>query len=288
MKWKEDKDAALVITVNMHAEFGALSYHPQMELEGSEQEDAGNCIMYPGTMRILELLDEYGLKATFFVPGIAAQKYRDLLDEVVRQGHEIAIEGYSHQNMGLMTEEEQREDIRKSMDVVERLFSVVPVGFRAADGELTLKTLEIAKEEGILYSSSLQNYDTPYYNCINFEKETMLEIPTLWSLNDAPYYQYYFDPPIPYSQSRISGAYGVLDNWRREWKVCKENQGCLVLQIDPIISGETSKLMILDEFFKEITADHVWVTTGKEMLEYAESNKEQFTTLDCFLNKYFK
>ena len=57
MKWKEGKEAALMITVNMHAEFGALSYYPHMQLEGSEQEDAGNCIMYPGTMRILELLD---------------------------------------------------------------------------------------------------------------------------------------------------------------------------------------------------------------------------------------
>lgn len=280
------REAMVMISVNMHGEFGALAYHPQMELAGSEQEEAAECIMRPGTRRILELLDWYGVKATFFVPGIAAVKYCDLLREAAGRGHEIAVEGYSHRNMGLMSEEEQREDIRKSMDTVKRLTFTEPVGFRAAEGELTLRTLEIAKEEGILYSSSLQNYDAPYWNRINESGETLLEIPMLWSMNDAPYYQFYFDPPIPYGQSRIANVFGVLDNWKREWAVCKKSKGCLVLQIDPVISGETSKLMILERFLQELIKDKARIVTGKEIYEYAKNERERFRTLDCFLMQY--
>lgn len=288
MEWRDGKETALVITVNMHGEFGALSYYPDMKLVGSEQEEVAESVMYSGTIRILDLLDAVGIKGTFFVPGIAAVKYRELMNKVLERGHEIGIQGYSHRNMGLMTEEEQREDIRKSRETVKRLFSVEPVGFRAADGELTLRTLEIAKEEGIKYSSTLQNYDVPYWNCINRKKETLLELPIFWSLNDAPYFQYYFDPPIPYSQSRISSVHGVLDNWMREWRMCVRNHGCLILQIDPIISGETSKLIMLEEFLRNVIHDDVWFTTGKELYEYAAEHRENFHTLDCFLTQYMK
>lgn len=288
MKEQKEREATVMISVNMHGEFGALSYYPQMELAGSEQEEAAECILRPGTLRILELFHRYHIRATFFVPGAAAVKYCGLLREVTKRGHEIAIEGYSHKNMGFMSEEEQREDIKKSMDAVRRLFSIEPVGFRAAEGELTLRTLEIAKEEGILYSSSLQNYDAPYWNRLTESGETLLEIPMLWSLNDASYYQYYFDPPIPYGQSRIANAFGVLDNWKREWRVCKRNKGCLVLQIDPVISGETSKLMILERFLQELDDAKARIMTGKEIYEYADGDRERFQTLGCFLKQYCK
>lgn len=52
-----------------------------------------------GLPRVLDLLDKYGIRSTFFVPGWTAEKYPESVKEIVRQGHEVAAHGYMHENL---------------------------------------------------------------------------------------------------------------------------------------------------------------------------------------------
>jgi peptidoglycan/xylan/chitin deacetylase (PgdA/CDA1 family) len=49
-----------------------------------------------GTGRVLDLLDRYGIKATFFVPGLIIDQREGLMEEILKRGHEIAHHSYSH------------------------------------------------------------------------------------------------------------------------------------------------------------------------------------------------
>lgn len=289
IQWKNGKKFAAVVTVNYQAEYGAIAYHPDIELKGSEPEEAYTFGMANGTDRLLKLFEKYGIKATFFVPGIVCDdpKYRDLVAKIAEAGHEIGINGYSYKNLGFMSEEETKEDIRKSIECVKAVTGNTPVGFRAQGGELTLKTLEIAKNEGMKYSSSLNNSDRPYRNVINDTQDELLEIPMLWSMYDLPYYQYYFDPPMPYSQSRLANYKQVAFNWEQEMNYAQRMGNCLVLQLDPVVSGETSKLMVLDRFLKKLTEQDVWIAEMAEVAEYCEENKNDVEKIDYFLRQYF-
>ena len=69
-----------------------------------------------GVPRILNLMDEYGLKASFFIPGFTAEQYPDLVKEILARGHEVAGHGYMHLRPAELTLEEEIEDLDRGLE----------------------------------------------------------------------------------------------------------------------------------------------------------------------------
>ena len=72
------------------------------------------------TNTTLDLLDEYGVKATFFALGWVADAVPELIREVVERGHDIASKGYFHRSIREFTREEFREDCARAREALER------------------------------------------------------------------------------------------------------------------------------------------------------------------------
>ena len=101
------------------------------------------------TRRILALLRERDVKATFFVLGWVAERCPDLVREIDREGHEIASHGYGHHLLCEMTPESFREDVVRSKRILEELIQKPVVGYRAPSFSITPETqwaLDILKE----------------------------------------------------------------------------------------------------------------------------------------------
>jgi len=110
------------------------------------------------TGRILDILDEMGVKATFFVLGWIAEHHPGVVREICGRGHEIASHGYSHRLVYEQTPEEFREDIVRAKKVTEDVTGGPVLGYRAPSYSITLKSLwalDILIEEGFLYDSSI-------------------------------------------------------------------------------------------------------------------------------------
>ena len=106
---------------------------------------------------ILNFLSKRNLKSTFFILGWVAEKYPQIVKDAVSAGHEIGSHGYSHRMITQMNPESFREDLRRSLDVLNDLSPDPVVGFRAPTFSITEKTqwaLPIMFEEGIRYDSS--------------------------------------------------------------------------------------------------------------------------------------
>src|SRR5450432_546606 len=84
------------------------------------------------TLRALDLLDRFDIKATFFVLGWVADRQPDLIKEVARRGHELGNRGLYQRSTRRMTPDEFRDDLRRSRDAVERASETNVVGYRAA------------------------------------------------------------------------------------------------------------------------------------------------------------
>lgn len=80
-----------------------------------------------GAKRILDLLDRYDIKTTWFVPGHTADTYPEAVAEVHACGHEIGHHGYCHENPVLLEEVEEREIIEKGIAALERVTGERPV-----------------------------------------------------------------------------------------------------------------------------------------------------------------
>jgi polysaccharide deacetylase family protein (PEP-CTERM system associated) len=110
------------------------------------------------TEKILALLAERSVRATFFVLGWVAERHGGLIRRIASEGHEIASHGYAHEPVTAQTTEQFREDVRKTKRILEDLIGEPVLGYRAPGYSLTKETdwtLPILVEEGYRYDSSL-------------------------------------------------------------------------------------------------------------------------------------
>jgi len=110
------------------------------------------------TQRLLDLFDEAGVRATFFILGWVAERVPQLVREIVERGHEIASHGYSHQLVYNQTPEVFRSETLLSKKLLEDIAQVPVKGYRAASYSITKKSLwalDILAEAGFEYDSSI-------------------------------------------------------------------------------------------------------------------------------------
>jgi polysaccharide deacetylase family protein (PEP-CTERM system associated) len=110
------------------------------------------------TDKILDLLAERRVRATFFVLGWVAERQGALIRRIANEGHEIASHGYAHELLSAQTTKQFQEDIRKSKRILEDLTGEAVWGYRAPGYSLTEETkwaLPLLVEEGYRYDSSL-------------------------------------------------------------------------------------------------------------------------------------
>ncbi len=99
------------------------------------------------TAALLDILDKYNVKATFFVTGMWAKKNADVLAEISRRGHEIGSHGYTHKDLTTLPEAEVIDELTKTADVIEKATGKRPTIFRAPYGAWNAKLVDIVGKE---------------------------------------------------------------------------------------------------------------------------------------------
>ncbi len=134
-------------------------------LEGNNAEENGNTFFSKeGNEILLNLLDKYNIKATFFVSGYFAEKEPEQVKLIKNKGREIACHGYNHyyrgnKNLNL------KEDIIKAKKILENITKENIKGFRAPQLQYSMKLIEILDNLGFEYDSSLHPLYLP--GCYN-------------------------------------------------------------------------------------------------------------------------
>jgi len=117
-------------------------------------------------LEILTLLEERGVKATFFVLGWIAEHFPKIVESIHQKGHEIGSHGYSHTLVFTQTEKEFREDVRKSLEILGKLTGKKVLGYRAPSFSINRScfwAFEILSQLGIRYDSSIFPIKHPHY-----------------------------------------------------------------------------------------------------------------------------
>lgn len=120
--------------------------------------DAWQSRVEQNTHRILDLFDEKNCKATFFTLGWVAERYPQIVREIVARGHELASHGYSHQLIYEQTPEVFQQETVKAKALLEDIAQVPVKGYRAASYSITqdsIWALDILAEAGFEYDSSI-------------------------------------------------------------------------------------------------------------------------------------
>jgi polysaccharide deacetylase family protein (PEP-CTERM system associated) len=108
--------------------------------------------------RLLKLFRNHRVRATFFVLGWVAERYPELVEEILHSGHEVASHGYAHRLIYQQTPQEFEEDVAKSLEILERITGHKITGYRAPSFSIKSGNGWIfakLKEMGIQYDSSI-------------------------------------------------------------------------------------------------------------------------------------
>jgi peptidoglycan-N-acetylglucosamine deacetylase len=214
-----------------------------------------------GLPRILAILREYGIKATFFVPGWTAEKYVDRIQAVLRDGHEVGHHGYLHEWIDPEFPEQEREALEKGLTALKTALGVRPCGYRSPAGETSHNMVALLAEYGFLYDSSLQDDVHPYQLRIASGLPGPIELPWHWSLDDAPYMLFSIKSPRP-----IMTNSHVLEIWREEFQAIYQLGGVFNLVCHPQVIGRPSRLELLRQFIDlTMKFPKVWYATGQEV-----------------------
>ena len=100
------------------------------------------------TLKILDILDEYDVKATFFLVGLWVDKYPELVKEIHDRGHEIGNHSASHPYMTKLSEAKMREELSAMSDKVEAITGERPTLFRPPYGDYNNAVVTVSRAEG--------------------------------------------------------------------------------------------------------------------------------------------
>jgi len=215
-----------------------------------------------GVPRILKLLSTHRVPATFFIPAVASQLHPGEARRCIEEGHEVGVHGWIHERNTLLERDEELELTARCLDTLDRDCGVRPVGIRTPSWDFSDHTLDVIRELGFTYDSSLMADDDPYELLADGQPTGIVEIPVEWIRDDAPYLAMNrYTGLRPYTPPRE-----LLTIWRDEFEEAREAGGLFQLTCHPHIIGHRSRIVVLRELIEHI-AQHsdVWFATHADI-----------------------
>ena len=143
------------LTIDVEDYFQVSAFAPYIR---RDEWDARPCRVERNVDRILELLAEREVKATFFTLGWVAERYPQLVKRIVRGGHELASHGYGHERASDLDPAAFTDDVTRAKAILEDLGGLPVLGYRAPSfsiGRGNLWAFDVLARAGYRYSSSI-------------------------------------------------------------------------------------------------------------------------------------
>lgn len=217
-----------------------------------------------GIPRLLKVLDSNGVKASFFLNGLAAERHPETTREIQRHGHEIVGHSYSQEtHLGKLDRESQRKTIRATLDAIEKVTSKRPTGWDCPFASCTPDTIELLIEEGLKYDADFQDDELPYF--IDYDGKSLVELPhqRVYAVNDFGLFARDVKAP---PEKLAEAMKATFDIYYREatttpimWR----------FGVHPFLGGKPEGAYVVDSVLRYVkNHDEVWIPTLDEMADW--------------------
>lgn len=258
--WPNGAKCAVMLTFDFDAETLWLSRSP----DNAKRPGILSQGLYGarvGVPKILELLADYELPGTFFVPGWTAEQHLSRAEAILKGGHEIGHHGYLHEWIHPDHPDQEEEALDKGLEALQRTLGLKPLGYRSPAGETSGNMIRLLSARGFLYDSSLMDSITPYRHVLEDGSPGPIELPWHWSCDDAPFSMFSVQTP-----RTIVDSDSILRIWREEFHEIYRWGGLFDLVMHPQFIGRPNRLAMLRRFLDFLRGyPDVWFATGAEI-----------------------
>jgi peptidoglycan/xylan/chitin deacetylase (PgdA/CDA1 family) len=217
--------------------------------------------------RIRKLLERHSIPTTFFYPAVSALLHPAEVRALADEGHEIGIHSWIHEVNTALPRESERDLTFRARDVLARISGKDPIGMRTASWDFSVNTLDIVREMGLLYDSSLMADDDPYELEEQGVPTGIVELPPEWIRDDAVYFNMLrFSGLRPYTPPSA-----VEEIFTAEFDGAWDEHGMFLLTMHPHIMGHRSRLPVLDRLIGHMKAKgQCWFATHAQIAQWCK------------------
>ena len=201
VEWPNNARIAISLVVNYEegSEYSILDSDPAGETMGEVpspvpvgERDLANESFFEygsrvGVWRIMNIFDEFDVKATFYCCALALERNPYVGPEIVRRGHEVFGHGNRWEEYFKMDRDAERDAIQHAVESITRSTGQRPLGWYCRYGPSVNTRQLVVEEGGFMYDSNAYNDDLPYYTSVNGKK--WLVIPYSMEVNDTKFWR---------------------------------------------------------------------------------------------------
>lgn len=261
-RWPAGHRAAVVLTFDVDGEYGVMTDHGPDDWYWRSQAAYD---LEAGVWRILELLADFDVGATFCWVGRAAEDRPDAVRAAHEGGHEIACHGWDHREYTGLDDDAQRQDILRTREVIEGITGERPAGHKTPGWRFNERTVPILQELGFRWNMDLASADLPFLMRPVPGAEPVVQLPPSRTLDD---YTFFIDSMMPPRHA--------YETWRDEVDVLRQEGKLACFTFHPWITGRPANSRALSMLLDYVVslgdvwlarADHVafwWLERERE------------------------
>jgi peptidoglycan/xylan/chitin deacetylase (PgdA/CDA1 family) len=211
-----------------------------------------------GTERLRRILDDRGLRGTFFWVGRVAEERPDQVRGQVAAGHEIALHSWDHRPYNRMSAAEQRADMERTRETLTRIGGTTPSGHKSASWRYNDDTPLVAQELDLQWLMDEPGGDVPYLIQPNPALPPLVELPPSRWFDD---YTVFVD--------QVLTPRHAFEMWRDDLDVLRDEGGMMCLTLHPFVSGRPGPSRTLAWLLDyAIDLGDVWIERAGEMARW--------------------
>ena len=276
LRWPDNSRVALCVVVNLeHMEWsppqgsftanlgGGLGPRSFPDYARISHREYGHRV---GIFRVLDTLEKYGIKATVAMDALTAENYPYLVNHCLGRGCEIIGHGASVSRMitSNMTEQEERDYIRSSVDTLTRATGQAPAGWLSPEYSESSRTPQLLSAAGIRYLCDWANDEQPYP--LLSPHGEMFALPLMLELDDG----------VALWERRVTvSRYRDLlkDGFDTLYQDGNQNGRLLAINLHPWLIGQPFRIGYLDDALSHMMRrGGVWAATGSEIVDWYQHN----------------
>lgn len=235
--------------------------------------------------RILKLLRQYQVPASFFIPGYTLATYPAESRMIADAGCEIGHHGWTHRPPATLSREEEASELQRANEQIKSLTGSYARGYRSPSWDLSPSSVELLLAHEFFYESSMMGNDYSPYRVRDGDVVTLeepmkfgaptrlIEMPVSWSLDDFPHFEF-----LRTKESLMPGlqnANHVLDNWIAEFDYMQATVewGVLTYTFHPFVIGRGHRMLVLDRLLRTLSERGATFSTLVDAaIEYDQRN----------------
>ena len=272
LRWPGEARVALAVIVSLeHAEWRRPEGHYQVpnlaggygwgafpDVTAWSHREYGNRV---GIFRVLDVLQKHGIPPTVAMDALTAEHYPFLVQHCLTRGCELIAHGVSVNRMitSRMTEDEEREYIRTSIDNLTRASGKAPTGWLGPEYGESGRTPRLLAQAGIRYVCDWVNDEQPYR--LNVPEGDLHALPVTLPLDDVN---------ALWDRRMDVFRYGetIVESFETLCRDGETNGRLLVLNLHPFLIGQPFRVGVLDAALGRICSrPGVWKATGMEIID---------------------